>query len=396
MIITFILYIFLILLLQPINSFATWFANDYCNVPLLPGSIIMNNEAINDNERFIKVYRDNKEIHSGDSYIPGETLTVKLSNNQGQNVFEVQNAKFDSGGCSGSRSASRESKLIIDSINNNNNDVYIKGGWATGHSTVHITSDFVLIHPENINNNNNNNRNLRKLTELNLNLNLNIDHRKLQSSIESEHESNTKLSSSERNTKKNNINKSNNKPQSHSITLTNEDSDTQKKNKKKMNIKYNTAGADYLSPKKLMPAYKKLKNKIKENKEANKKNGGPPRYKSDDDGKIEKDDDDEIIAIIAKQIEHEKSKGKLRGGLKYVPQFSNFGMKQMDDDTLNSNKNQNQNNNNNSNTSMFYDIFTIIPTIGVITFVCVCCILRFKKDVTKLAVEKLTGRAIHE
>merc|ERR1711871_1813435 len=185
MIVVFYFYLLLLLVVvvQPINSFATWFVSDYCNRPLSPGSIIMNNEAINDNERYIQVYRDNIELHSGDSYILGETLIVKLSVNQGQSVFEVQNAKFDSGGCSGSRSASRESKLIIDDIQNNENknNIYIKGAWATGHSTVHITSDFVLIHPDNNNNsNNNNNRSFRKLKESNLNS------RRLQSTTETE------------------------------------------------------------------------------------------------------------------------------------------------------------------------------------------------------------------
>jgi hypothetical protein len=133
----------LLVILPNVASFATWFASDYCSIELVESSIIMNNEAMLDNERYVRVYREGVELKSGALYVPGEVLEVHLSDIKGQYVFEAANAKFKSGGCSGRRSTSRGSELAI--ANEENADIVsIRAGWATGHGTVYITPDFVL------------------------------------------------------------------------------------------------------------------------------------------------------------------------------------------------------------------------------------------------------------
>jgi hypothetical protein len=63
----------------------------------------MNNAADISTERSLHVYRGTVELLSGDVYQPGETLTVKISDDSPQFVFEIKNGYFPGGGCHGRR-----------------------------------------------------------------------------------------------------------------------------------------------------------------------------------------------------------------------------------------------------------------------------------------------------
>jgi hypothetical protein len=99
-----------------IDCFADWMTKDFCDRPLLVNEIIMNNMVVESSERLIEVFRDGIEIKSQDKYIPGEKLEIRLKEGRrkGQQVFECsENAKFEQGGCSGTRSSKTPSILII-------------------------------------------------------------------------------------------------------------------------------------------------------------------------------------------------------------------------------------------------------------------------------------------
>jgi hypothetical protein len=115
---------------------------DYCDRSLKEGEIIMNNEAVADSERLIRIYRHDTELSMNDPYVTGETLTVKISDSTGQICFEATGAQFVGGGCEGRRSSKKEAQLQI--APDAYEDIVIWAGWATGHSTVRITPSFVL------------------------------------------------------------------------------------------------------------------------------------------------------------------------------------------------------------------------------------------------------------
>lgn len=100
----------LLLLVSTCDSFADWMTNDFCDRPLSTGEIIMNNMVVASKERLIVIKRDGKPLKSGDEYIPGETLEVSLTAGErnGQQVYECsKNAKFQKGGCKGTRFAKK-------------------------------------------------------------------------------------------------------------------------------------------------------------------------------------------------------------------------------------------------------------------------------------------------
>jgi hypothetical protein len=62
-----------------VNGFAKWMESDYCDTPLTPGTIIMNNAALPDDSRDVRVFRGEKELeHLQEQYVVGETLTIEL------------------------------------------------------------------------------------------------------------------------------------------------------------------------------------------------------------------------------------------------------------------------------------------------------------------------------
>lgn len=333
------LLILLINLFYNCHSFATWFVSDYCDRELNAGTIIMNNEAINDKERSVLVYRGNEELKSGSYYIPGETLNIKLSDHKGQYVFEVKNGKFINGGCAGAtRSASRDTQLMID--DNETNDIHIKAGWTTGHTTVRITSSFVL--KLNQNAEEEERRSLRSL-------------RLLQ---EEEEEGDEKVIPKKKVNPKNIDWKQ--KAADQALELDPEKKAKKEYLKKKMyNIIEKKVDKDFLKPEGSVPTFKKV------NKDVKKSSRGT------DDDTNSKDDDDEIIKIIAKKIKKEKA--KLRGA-KYLP---NMYLIDASDS---------------SSSFSMYEWFYLIITLSITLFIG----YRYRKEISKFVVTKLTGRAFHE
>eukprot|EP01032_Pedospumella_encystans_P013038 gene13038-15037_t len=109
----------------------------------------MGSEAVLSPLREVQVYRDGTLVASGGTYIPGEELLVSLvgpDDTGVQFVFEATNAVFIGGGCDGHRVAnSKAAKLLLPSDTSSDApSVQIIAGWATGYTTVQITSTFVL------------------------------------------------------------------------------------------------------------------------------------------------------------------------------------------------------------------------------------------------------------
>jgi hypothetical protein len=101
-----------------VECFAKWFTNDeFCGRELAEGEIIMNEPAIISNERRIIAIKDNMQLMSGDYVDIGDTVQITLSDLNHQYVYEVSPssmAKFENGGCSGSRIAgTKNAKLVI-------------------------------------------------------------------------------------------------------------------------------------------------------------------------------------------------------------------------------------------------------------------------------------------
>ena len=162
------IYLYILLILTyfiSVYSFASWFAEEYCETPLEVGSIIMNHESKHSTERNIEIYRNvqsNILINNNTNYIPGETLSVVLNGNDiGEMILESNVGLYEHGSCNGKRSIHNTNMNIPLDFHE---DIIIWGGWATGHNTVWISSKFVLksgtgLDKTNVNVNSNSNSN---------------------------------------------------------------------------------------------------------------------------------------------------------------------------------------------------------------------------------------------
>ena len=133
-----------LLLTSRAMGFASWFAQEeqYCGREMKAGEIIMNNAVEPSEDRSVQLFRGSESMVSGASYLPGETLTVVLSDVSAQFVIETTAGAFEEGGCNGRRVISSPAKLTMPS--DGSSDVRIWAGWAFGHSTVMISSSVVL------------------------------------------------------------------------------------------------------------------------------------------------------------------------------------------------------------------------------------------------------------
>ena len=77
------------------------------------GDVLLNEVIVSSNERTIKIYRDDKEIFSNDTYIPDEILMVTMSDTSGDRLFQTNGGHFDPGGCDGLRSSRKSTALIM-------------------------------------------------------------------------------------------------------------------------------------------------------------------------------------------------------------------------------------------------------------------------------------------
>jgi hypothetical protein len=134
------------------NGFSAWMTSDYCDRELKVGNIIMNEEVRESDSRVIEVFRENKKLESNrDTFIPGEILTVRISDAGNQYVFEIsgnEEAKFAKGGCKGKRIADKPKAQLSLPTSNTHDPVKIVAGWAEGHSTVSLTPVFILLAPD--------------------------------------------------------------------------------------------------------------------------------------------------------------------------------------------------------------------------------------------------------
>ena len=102
-----------------VRAFSSWFAEEYCDTPLIEGQSIMSHDATLSLHRLVEVYRissDNTKqlMHSGESYEPGETLEITLNGKDvGELVFEASHPILEYGGCDGRRSTITTSRAVI-------------------------------------------------------------------------------------------------------------------------------------------------------------------------------------------------------------------------------------------------------------------------------------------
>ena len=76
----------------------------------------MNNHVIESDEREIKVFRGDTELKTGDVYFASESLTESIDVAKNQYVYEVNEdsgAKFEKGGCGGTRRADHKQAVLI-------------------------------------------------------------------------------------------------------------------------------------------------------------------------------------------------------------------------------------------------------------------------------------------
>lgn len=102
-----------ILLPSTYFGFASWMENEFCEREWKLGDVVMNANIVSSKERRIRVFRENAELFSNDSYIPNEMLMVTLSDKTGDYLFQTNAGKFDPGGCHGLRSSRKSTALAM-------------------------------------------------------------------------------------------------------------------------------------------------------------------------------------------------------------------------------------------------------------------------------------------
>lgn len=134
---------------ENVYSFASWFAEEYCETPLEVGTIIMNHDAKLSSDRNIEIYRNNQLLPNHAKYVPGETLSIVLNGNDlGEMILESNVGFYENGSCGGKRSMIATNIIIPHDYAE---DIICWGGWATGHNTVWISKRFTLTGPNNQN-----------------------------------------------------------------------------------------------------------------------------------------------------------------------------------------------------------------------------------------------------
>ena len=120
----------------------------HCNTSLSAGTFIMAGTAITNTERVIIVTRESNSaiLNSGDSYVPGEVLSVQLSDTSGEYAFGASLGTFAGGGCSGSRVSTNTGVAgMLTMPASGSGNVDIAAGWAIQHGIVTITNYFTLV-----------------------------------------------------------------------------------------------------------------------------------------------------------------------------------------------------------------------------------------------------------
>ena len=128
--------------LMTVDSFAYWMENDYCDRSVVPGTVIMGQEAVLSKDGFVRVFRGDtfqQEIESGvHLYESGEKFKVYSSIPEGSEgvevIFEVngtgKEAGFLAGGCGGRRAARDGSILMVPKFEDESEDGPTVLVWA--------------------------------------------------------------------------------------------------------------------------------------------------------------------------------------------------------------------------------------------------------------------------
>ena len=142
----------LLILASPVAGFAQWMMKEFCHVDIMEGAMIMNEEAEVTADRSLFILRkvgDGKfvALKEKDTYIRGEQLIVKLSDTEGQFVFDVitKNADFVDGGCEYGERTDKNNAVLLMPHNEDEDAVRIQAAWALGHQKVRITSTITLL-----------------------------------------------------------------------------------------------------------------------------------------------------------------------------------------------------------------------------------------------------------
>lgn len=99
----------------------------------------MNNVVAESSERSIQVFRNSEQLFSNAIYVPGEVLSIVLSDISGQYVIESSvPGSFEEGGCEGRRVTESPASITMPS-GGTQDDVLITAGWAFGHSQVMVS-----------------------------------------------------------------------------------------------------------------------------------------------------------------------------------------------------------------------------------------------------------------
>lgn len=135
----------------PAAGFAEWMLKEFCHVNIEEGAVIMNEEAEATAERSISVLRIVGDgsfvvLKEKDTYGRGEQLHVKISDTEGQFVFDVitKNADFIDGGCEHGERSNKDNAVLVMPNHEDEDAVSIQAAWALGHQKVQITSTVTL------------------------------------------------------------------------------------------------------------------------------------------------------------------------------------------------------------------------------------------------------------
>lgn len=117
-----------------------------CNLPLVKGSIIMGNPAVNDNSTANQlVVKRGIQISSGTTVYPGETITITYPGSAKQYLIQVTNAQMSTSGpgCNATRLATAMATFTVPSIDGQT--ISIVGAYDNSSALpVKILNTFVL------------------------------------------------------------------------------------------------------------------------------------------------------------------------------------------------------------------------------------------------------------
>ena len=101
--------------------FSSWFAEEYCDTPLIEGQKIMSHDATFSMQRLVEIHKllpdgSKRELVSGNIYESGDVLEISLNGKDvGELVFEANFPFLEHGGCDGRRSTISITRVVIPS-----------------------------------------------------------------------------------------------------------------------------------------------------------------------------------------------------------------------------------------------------------------------------------------